>query len=57
MTADDALIALVNEGYDRADVVAVIDSLINAGLELDQPDDATMLTAGELDLVRTQLAC
>lgn len=57
MTADDALITLVNEGYDRADVVAVIDSLINAGLELDQPDDATMLTAGELDLVRTQLAC
>jgi prevent-host-death family protein len=56
ITADAAVTALVSEGHDRADVVAAIDSLINAGLDLEQPDDGTILSYGELDVLREQLA-
>lgn len=46
---------LVTEGYDRDDVTALLDSVINAGLELDQPDEGTLFSADELDTVREEL--
>lgn len=59
-TAEQAVEELVYAGYDRDDVGAVVDSLIDAGLELPQPDDDDdaqyVLTAEEVELVRTQLA-
>lgn len=55
-TADDALAVLVAEGHHTNDVHAAIDSLIDAGLELDQPDDGHVISAAELDLLREQLA-
>lgn len=42
--------------WDRDDVIAAVDALIDAGLDIeDQPDDDTILTAGEVELVRSQL--
>ena len=55
LTAEHALDALLAEGYDRSEAVAAIDHLIHDGLESDQPDDETLLTARELDSVRRQL--
>ena len=46
---------LVGEGLNRADVLAVIDSLIDAGLELDQPDTGTVLSQPEVGVLRAQL--
>lgn len=49
-TAEWAVEILVAEGHDRADVLAALDSLIDAGLELDQPEPAERqmwLTADE----------
>ncbi|MBX6360057.1 MAG: hypothetical protein IRZ03_08255 [Acidobacterium ailaaui] len=56
ITAEEAVESLVGEGFDRADVIAVIDSLINSGeFQLPQPDDGWVFTEGELDLARDQL--
>ena len=55
LTADQAVAILIGEGYDRAVVLAAVDSLIVAGLDAEQPDDGTLLTAGELDVLREQL--
>lgn len=52
LTADEAVATLTAEGYDRGDVTAAIDSLIDAGLDAEQPDTHTVLTAAEVDLVR-----
>jgi len=46
---------LADEGYAVADVEAAIDSMIAAGLELDQPDEGLVLTGTEVDLLRDQL--
>lgn len=56
ITAEEAVDILVGEGFDRADVIAVIDSMIDAGeFQLPQPDDGWIFTLGELDLARDQL--
>lgn len=56
ITAETALTTLTAEGHDRADVLAAIDSLIDAGLELDQPEQGGyVLTAGEVDVLRDHL--
>lgn len=55
--ADDFLDTLVVEGHDRADAAAAIDSLIDAGLDIDdQPDDGVLLSAADQATVRAQLA-
>ena len=55
-TAEEAVDMLVSEGFDRADVIAVIDSLINSGeFQLPQPDGGWVFAEGELDLARDQL--
>lgn len=55
ITANQALAALVSEGYLRGDVVAAIDSLIDTELELPQPDDHWVFTQGEVEALRAQL--
>jgi len=55
-TGDQAIEALVLEGFRRADVAAGIDTAIDAGLVLPQPDDDTILTQDEVDQVREELA-
>lgn len=55
ITAEDAINTLVSEGHDRDDAVAAFDSLIDAGLELAQPDDGCVITPEELDVLRDQL--
>lgn len=47
---------LLTEGYTPEDVDAAIDSMITAGLVLEQPDEGYLFTAGELDLLRKQLS-
>ena len=55
-TATAAVETLVAEGYTRADVLAAVDSLIDAGLELNQPDEGdTVLTEDEVQVLRDQL--
>ena len=54
-TGVQAAALLVTEGFDRADVEAVIDSLINAGLELGQPDQGTLISNAEVGVLRDQL--
>lgn len=55
LTTDQVVAILVSEGHEPADVVAAIDSLINAGLELDQPEEGRAFTTGEVDVLRDQL--
>lgn len=55
-TAEQAVNTLVAEGHDRAAVTAAFDSLVDAGLELDQPDEGYLLTAAEVDVLRDQLS-
>ena len=47
---------LTREGFAHGDISAVFDSMVNAGLELDQPDDGYVLTDAEVDLLREQLS-
>lgn len=55
-TAEQAESFLRNQGYDRKDVRAAIDSLIDAGLEIgDQPDYGWLLTDAEIGVLRDQL--
>jgi hypothetical protein len=54
-TAEQTVTTLTCEGYPEADVLAAIDSLIEAGLELDQPDDGRIISAAEVDVLRAQL--
>lgn len=54
-TAGQVLDALTAEGHHPVDVRAVFDSLTRAGLELAQPDDGTVITGGELQVLREQL--
>ncbi|WP_190824721.1 hypothetical protein [Saccharopolyspora pogona] len=56
VTAEQAVTTLTAEGHDRADVVAAIDSLIVAGLELPQPDEGTVISDAEMQVLRDQLA-
>ena len=53
-TADDVTDILSDEGYPEADVIAAIDSLVDAGLSLIQPDDGWLLTGEELDMLRAR---
>ena len=53
-TADDVIATLTGDGWDRADVLAVIDTLIDAGLEV-QAEDVVLITDGEIALVVEQL--
>ena len=55
VTVEQAIDRLTAQGHAEADVVAVVDALIAAGLELEQPDDGTVLTEGEVELVRADL--
>jgi|GEM_PF-3751675 len=55
LTVEAAANQLVAEGYARDDVVAAIDSLIDAGLSLDQPDEGYVITGDELGVLRAQL--
>lgn len=53
IAAEDLLTELVAEGCDRVVVSALIDSAIDAGLNLDQDDDEpTVLDGGESELIR-----
>jgi prevent-host-death family protein len=52
----EAVRTLTSEGFSRADVQTAVDSLIDAGLELPQPDDGYEFTEGEVDVLRDQLA-
>jgi len=54
MSSRDAVAMLVDEGYDRADVLAAYDSLIAAGLD-HVTDDDNAVTPDELDVLRAQL--
>ena len=54
-TAEQAVEILTAEGYAKDDVVAVIDSLIDAGLDLPQPDEGTVISNGEMQVLREQL--
>lgn len=54
IAADTAITTLVAEGHTEADVLAVYDSLIEAGLEV--PNDDSAITAAELDLMRDELS-
>jgi hypothetical protein len=54
-TDTQAVETLTGEGYSRADVLAVIDSMIDAGLSLAQPNEGHVFTVGELDALRMQL--
>lgn len=56
ITADDAVAALTAEGYGQGDVTAAIGSLIDAGLDAEQPDTHTVLTAAEVGVIREQVA-
>ena len=53
ITADTAVETLIAEGYDRAAVLAAYDALIDAGLEVQNDDNA--ITAGDLNVLREQL--
>jgi hypothetical protein len=53
IAADTAVQTLVKEGYDRDDILAAYDSLIEAGLET--PNDENSISAEELDILREQL--
>lgn len=53
--AEQVFVDLVADGWDRDDVSTAIDSLIEAGLDADQPDDGHVLTDDEIDVVRDQL--
>lgn len=55
LPVDRALRILVDEGYEHIEVLAAIDSLVDAGLDLPQPEDGYLLTAAELDVLRRQL--
>ena len=54
INAETATLILTAEGYNAADVLAAIDSLIEAGLTVES-DNETVLTDDEMDLVRDQL--
>jgi hypothetical protein len=54
--AQAAIDALVTEGHPRDDVQAAFDSMVDAGFQLDQPDEGYVLTPGEVDVLREQLA-
>lgn len=56
--ADTVLDTLVSEGFDRDDVIAAINSLIESGLTHTSDDDSeNVLTADEIEVVRDQLTC
>jgi len=55
-TSSQALTVLTAEGHTTDNVHAAIDSMIDAGLELDQPDDGYVFTAAEMGVLRDQLA-
>ncbi len=55
-TAEQAADLLVSEGFQRAEVLAAIDSLIDAGLDLvDQPDYEWLLSDIDMSVLRAQL--
>jgi hypothetical protein len=54
-TTDQAINTLVNEGFSSFDAEAAFNSLVDAGLDLDQPDDGYVITSAELDVLRAQL--
>lgn len=54
-TTEQAITILTREGHDRADVEAAFNSLVDAGFELDQPDEDYLLTGDEVDVLRDQL--
>jgi hypothetical protein len=55
VTADHAATQLASEGYDPREIHAALNSLIDAGLEAEQPDHTVLITMGEVDLLRSQL--
>jgi len=54
-TAEQTVTTLTAEGNPEADILAAIDSLIESGLELDQPENGRIFSAGEVDVLRDQL--
>jgi hypothetical protein len=52
---DQVADTLEAEGYPAADVEAALNSLIDAGPELDQPDGTWLFTPDEVDVLRRQL--
>jgi hypothetical protein len=44
-----------DQGHHLADITAALDSLVDAGLELDQPDNDWLLTDAEVGVLRDQL--
>lgn len=56
ITAEHLAADLDTDGYDPDVTAALIDSMIDAGLDLDQPDDGWILTADEAETIRAQVA-
>jgi hypothetical protein len=56
ISATDVINRMVAEGYAYEDVQAVFDSMVDAGLEIDeQPDDGYVLTAEEVEMLYDQV--
>jgi hypothetical protein len=54
-TVSQAIDRLITEGFERADINATLNSLIEAGLELPQPDDNYVLGESDMSVLRDQL--
>jgi hypothetical protein len=54
-TEQEATRILLAEGHSARDVSDEMAVLFRAGLQLDQPPDAWLLTQGELELLRLRL--
>lgn len=55
LTPTEAVAVLVREGHDPDDAVAVIESLIAAGLNAPQPPNGDLLDSEDLAVAREQL--
>jgi len=56
ITATTAVQTLTDAGYDEADVLAAIDSLIDAGLDAEQDDDnETLFSESDMAVIKAQL--
>lgn len=56
-TYDQAVDILVSEGHSVEDATTVADMIVDAGLDIQpQPDDGTVYSKDELDVMREQLA-
>ena len=55
VSATEVINRMVAEGHDLDDVQAVFDSLVEAGLELEQPEEGWVLTGDEVEVLYDQV--